>query len=33
MSKKENLDSFLEELVKTGPAGCGLAVAKGDEIL
>lgn len=33
MSGKESLDSFLTELVKTGPAGCGCAVARNGELL
>ena len=33
MTGKEKLDHFLEELVKTGPAGCGCAVARDGEML
>ena len=33
MKGKERLDAFLEELVKTGPAGCGCAVARDGEVL
>ena len=33
MARKENLDIFLEELVKKGPAGCGCAVARDGEVL
>ena len=33
MSRKEDLDLFLENLVKTGPAGCGCAVARDGEML
>lgn len=33
MSKFTDLDKFLTELVKTGPAGCGVAVAQNGEIL
>ena len=33
MSKFTDLDKFLTEHVKTGPAGCGVAVSKDGEIL
>lgn len=33
MAGKENLDRFLEELVKTGPAGCGCAVMQDGKTL
>lgn len=33
MADMKNMDRFLEELVKTGPAGCGCAVARNGETL
>ena len=33
MAGKEYLDTFLSDLVKTGPAGCGCAVARDGELL
>lgn len=32
MAGKEYLDTFLSDLVKTGPAGCGCAVARDGEL-
>ena len=33
MAGKEYLDTFLSDLVNTGPAGCGCAVARDGELL